>query len=482
MAAAGSNQNVPARRGGATRGAGLLAVLAMLATLLTVLVGAPEAAAVPEGFQDEVLWDGLLIPSEVAFAPDGKVFVSEITGRVYRYDGLEDESRTLVADLTTNVHNWQDRGLLGLAVDPNFGPERPYIYVQYTYDHRLGDPEPAPRWGEPGELFDPCPDPPEATTDGCVVSGRLSKIVLSEPGGAMVSEEVLVEDWCAQFPSHSIGTIIFGTDGMLYAGGGDGASYNAVDYGQFGGSLPGTPVPANPCGDAPGGRGTELQPETAVGGALRSQAAGLHARQSTTGKVTLDGTIIRVDPDTGLGVPGNPWYGQPGMDENEERILAYGLRNPFRFSMRGGTNEIWLGDVGWVDWEEINRIPDATSLEEPLNFGWPCYEGSERNGSYDGNDLGVCEDLYAAGSRRRRGSLLRIQPLRDPGSERQLPHPGLLDRGRRLLQPAQRTGNHSVSGGVRRGPVLHRLQPAVHLGDAARGRRTTGSVPGRVLP
>ena len=62
------------------------------------------------------------------------------------------------------------------------------------------------------------------------------------------SEEVLIEDWCQQYPSHSVGSLAFGADGALYVSGGDGASFNWVDYGQ-GGS------PLNPCGDPPGGLG-----------------------------------------------------------------------------------------------------------------------------------------------------------------------------------------------------------------------------------
>ena len=48
-----------------------------------------------------------------------------------------------------------------------------------------------------------------------------------------------------------VGTILFGNDGFLYAGGGDGASFNNADWGQFGNSSTGDKV--NPCGDPPGG-------------------------------------------------------------------------------------------------------------------------------------------------------------------------------------------------------------------------------------
>ena len=65
------------------------------------------------------------------------------------------------------------------------------------------------------------------------------------------AEQVLVEDWCQQYPSHSVGTVEFGRDGALYASGGDGASFNWADFGQDG-------SPLNPCGDPPGGVGATL--------------------------------------------------------------------------------------------------------------------------------------------------------------------------------------------------------------------------------
>src|SRR5438552_2804838 len=103
---------------------------------------------------------------------------------------------------------------------------------------------------------------------GCVISGRLSRFAVS---GSTISgpEQVLVEDWCQQFPSHSIGSLVFGPDGALYVSAGDGANFNAADYGQFGGTSGSPPpTPVNPCGDPPGGA---MSPPAAEGGALRSQ-------------------------------------------------------------------------------------------------------------------------------------------------------------------------------------------------------------------
>ena len=111
--------------------------------------------------------------------------------------------------------------------------------------------------------------------------------------------------------------------------------------------------------------------------------------------MTLDGAILRVDPATGAAQPNNPLIGR--ADANAKRIVAYGLRNPFRFTIRPGTSEVWLGDVGWTKWEEINRIgaPADSTVD---NFGWPCYEGVGRQPGYDGANLNICENLYAAGT------------------------------------------------------------------------------------
>jgi PKD repeat protein len=83
-------------------------------------------------------------------------------------------------------------------------------------------------------------------------------------------------------------------------------------------------------------------------------------------------------------------------DPNARRIIASGLRNPFRITARPGTDEVWVGDVGWGTWEEINRITD-TVAPDVVNFGWPCYEGAARQSGYDAADLNICENLYAAG-------------------------------------------------------------------------------------
>jgi glucose/arabinose dehydrogenase/PKD repeat protein len=358
-----------------------VAIITLASSVAAVGTAAQPAAAatLPPGFQESTVFSGLTNPTVVRFSADGRIFVAEKRGVIKVFDSLADTTATVFADLNVNVYNFWDRGLLGMALAPNF-PTDPYVYVLYTYDHELGSPASAPRWGTPGVYSDPCPTPPGATGDGCVVSARLSR--LQAAGNVMTGpENVLIEDWCQQYPSHSIGTVEFGRDGALYASGGDGASFNFVDYGQDGNPL-------NPCGDPPGGVGSVLSPPTAEGGALRSQDL-----RTTGDPVSLDGSIIRVDPATGAGLPGNPLFAA-SSDPNARRIIAYGLRNPFRFTDRPGTDEMWVGDVGWNDWEEINVISDPAGVAE--NFGWPCYEGAGRQAGYDGANLNICENLYGA--------------------------------------------------------------------------------------
>ena len=350
----------------------MLTAAALLAGVLTTLPAvtgavAQASAAVPDGFVDTAVISGLTSPTNAVFAPDGRVFVSEKSGLVKTFDSINDSTATITADLRTETQDFWDRGLLGLALDPQF-PTRPYLYVLYTYDALPGGT--APRWG------DQCPSPPGANDNGCVVTGRLSRLTIGANGVATGEVKVLLTDWCQQYPSHSVGTVTFGPDGALYVGGGDGASFNFADWGQRG----------NPCGDPPGAAGTNLMPPTARGGALRSQSL----RRPAGEPVALNGAIARINPDSGGPVPGSPFVTNPNV--NAQRIIAYGFRNEFRFTFRPGTNELWAGDVGWNTWEEIDRIPDATDAVGE-NFGWPCSEGNSPQPGYDDANLDMCESL-----------------------------------------------------------------------------------------
>jgi len=366
-----------------------LAVLSLALALAGLGAVAAEAGALelPPGFRDEKVLGGLQEPTSVRFAPDGRVFVAEKAGRVVVFDDLEDPTPTEFADLTRMVYDHSDRGLLGMVLDPEFDAGRPYVYLLYTYDHVLGEAAPAPRWGDPdnpvGDFCDELDDP---DVDDCPVSGRLVRLTAvgdhaATTGVGALDEHVLVEDWCQQFSSHSIGDLQFDAGGALYASGGDGASFNDVDYGQYG-------WPAkNQCGDPPGGIGALLSPPTAEGGALRAQDL-----RTSGDPVGLDGSIIRIDPDSGAGLPGNPLF-ETGSDANAKRIVAYGFRNPFRFVVDSEHQEIYTANVGWNKWEEIDRFPQVPN--PPFNSGWPCWEGPEINPSYQGLGLNICKAIYS---------------------------------------------------------------------------------------
>ena len=164
----------------------LAAACAMVVVCVSGRGRVPAAAqsALPTGFVDDLVLRGLNQPTAVRFSPDGRIFVAEKGGIIKVFDNLSDSTPTVFADLRTNVHNYWDRGLLGLALDPSF-PARPYVYVLYTFDGPIGGT--APTWGTAGVTSDGCPDPPGGTAEGCVVSGRVSR--LEAAGNVMTGVE-----------------------------------------------------------------------------------------------------------------------------------------------------------------------------------------------------------------------------------------------------------------------------------------------------
>ena len=319
--------------------------------LLCLLIAPSQANALPPNFTETTALSGLTAPTVVRFASDGRVLVAEKSGLVQMFSGLGDPTPETVVDLRTNVYDFADHGLLGMALDPGFAANN-RIYVGYTHDAPIGDT--APVWD------DDCPNPEE---EGCPVSVRVSRITLNI-GDPTPPEDWVIQDWCQQYSSHSIGSLEFGSDGALYASGGEGASFQFADWGQNG----------NPCGDPPN-----------QGGALRSQDL-----RTTGDPVGLGGTVIRVDPATGAGLPGNPNGGS--SNANTRRIIAQGLRNPFRFAISPG-NELWIGDVGWNTWEELNRMPRNPLIGRQLRLALLRGQRADRPG-YDDADLSICENLY----------------------------------------------------------------------------------------
>ena len=310
----------------------------------------------PTGFEEEVAFGGLSEPTAVRFSPDGRVFVTEKSGLIKVFDHLDDTTAEVFADLRTKVHAFWDRGLLGLASDPNF-PAKPYVYVAYAHDAVIGGT--APRWGQPGVSSDPCPTPPGPTAEGCVISGRVSR--LTADGNSMVGpEQVLVEDWCQQYPSHSAGSLVFGSDGSLC-----------------------TPLAVT-------GRASQLS--TTASSAPRRIRAATHRgipvtrchRRQPRGRAAQSGSadVRRPRGPERHGHKDRPRYRRgPARQSrrgkhrpNTRRIVAHGFRNPLRITTRPGTDEVWISDVGWTNVEEIDRLPNPKDATAD-NFGWPRYEG-----------------------------------------------------------------------------------------------------------
>ena len=211
-------------------------------------------------------------------------------------------------------------------------------------------------------------------------------------------EQVLIEDWCQQYPSHSVGDLAFGADGALYVTGGDGASFNFADYGQDG-------SPVNPCGDPPGGVGAALTPPTAEGGALRSQDL-----RTTGDPVTLDGTVLRLDPVTGAAAARQPAdrlrrpQRPPDRRPRAAQPVPHRPSGPAPTSSGSATS---AGTPGRRSTASPTRPPAVT------NFGWPCYEGAGAPGRLRRRSTSaICENLYAAGAGAVTSPVLRLPPHR----------------------------------------------------------------------
>jgi glucose/arabinose dehydrogenase len=315
----------------------------------------------------ETFASGLTSPTAFDWSPDGqRMYVAQKDGVVRVVENGTLQSTPFI-DISAEVNNVRDRGLLGIAVHPDFA-NNPYIYLAYTYD----PPEAAQGTGlaardgagnRPSRVIRVTADASTNFTTAVpgsevVILGTNSTWAntsrpdgnstndLSIPPSGITPEGENIQDYLAtDSESHTIGALRFGTDGSLYVSNGDGTSYNAVD------------------------------PRT-----VRVQDLD-----------NLSGKILRIDPITGDGLSSNPFFnGDP--DSNRSKVYSYGLRNPFRFTVNRDTNEPFIGDVGWTEWEEVNT-------GRGVNFGWPYFEGgnreSLRRGGY--SELPEAQAFYASG-------------------------------------------------------------------------------------
>ena len=123
-------------------GSAMALVLLAAAILVGLVKGAQNAhAALPSGFSDNVVMSGLTNPTQLEFASDGSILVAQKNGKIFSFKNFADTSPTLVADLSSEVDDYWDRGLLGLAVPPDY-PTDQHLYVLYARDapHRRDRP------------------------------------------------------------------------------------------------------------------------------------------------------------------------------------------------------------------------------------------------------------------------------------------------------------------------------------------------------
>jgi glucose/arabinose dehydrogenase len=103
---------------------------------------------------------------------------------------------------------------------------------------------------------------------------------------------------------------------------------------------------------------------------------------------SLLGKILRIDVSViPYDIPAdNPFVGQPN---HREEIWAFGFRNPFRFSFDRNNGELWAGDVGQNNWEEIDIV------EKGMNYGWPAFEGDHTYSNVSlGDGIAATPPLY----------------------------------------------------------------------------------------
>ncbi|MES2733503.1 MAG: PQQ-dependent sugar dehydrogenase, partial [Bacteroidota bacterium] len=333
-----------------------------------------QAQAPPANFSTAVIGSGWNQPVGLTFSADGNImFVWEKGGKVWTVIGGI-KSATPLIDISPEVGNWNDFGLVGFAVDPNFNGSGGKIYLMYVVDrHYLLN------FGTPA--YNPAANEYLNATIGRITSysvQRSGNVLSVNPATRNI---LLGEDKKTGIPilhqSHGVGSLVFGSDGTLMASVGDGASYNGSDVG-----LGTVGVDFYSSSDSLAYTRTFAQQALQDSIILPQQNVGVFRSQMLT---SLNGKILRLDPATGNGVASNPFYDAVNPRSARSRTWAMGLRNPYRMSRRpdtgsslasdGNPGVFYMGDVGFYLFEELN-IVNAPGL----NFGWPIYEGLEISG------------------------------------------------------------------------------------------------------
>lgn len=323
------------------------------------------SAQLPTGFSTIYVASGWTEPVGATFSTDGQqLFVWEKAGKVFvckrDASGTYIKQSTPVLDISSEVGNWRDHGLLGFTLDPNYLTNG-LVYLLYVVDrHYLMN-------------FGTSSYNAEANDYYSATIGRVTRYKTIASGSNIIADVstrsiLLGESPSTGIPilyqSHGVGSLVFAADGTLLVSAGDGACYDVTDPGNISFTYY-----AQALADG------IIRSEENVG-SFRSQLLNSH-----------NGKILRIDPATGDGISSNPFYSADAPRSAKSRVWALGLRNPFRFTVKPGTGstnpavgdigEIYVGDVGYDTYEELDII-NAPGV----NCGWPLFEGLTSLSSY----------------------------------------------------------------------------------------------------
>ncbi|WP_165370588.1 PQQ-dependent sugar dehydrogenase, partial [Hymenobacter persicinus] len=317
---------------------------------MTIFCRPLAAQAPPSGFTSTLVSGGWNEAVGLAFNKTGsKMFVWERPGRVWV---VENGQRRQLLDISEEVGGWEDHGLLGFALDPNFDTNG-YFYLLYVVDrHYLMN-------------FGTAAYNPATNDYFSATIGRLTRYTATSPTGTCTvnasSRKILLgatksTGIPSTFNGHVTNTLLFGTDGTLLVSTGDGA-HPYPDYGNYNASY-----------------------------AAQALADGIITSKENVGSYRaqlvncLSGKILRIDPATGAGIPSNPFYDSTNPNAPRSKVWALGCRNPFRMTLKPGTGStdrtvgnpgtLYIGDVGAASWEETHVVDKPRQ-----NLGWPLFEG-----------------------------------------------------------------------------------------------------------
>src|SRR5258706_4946650 len=291
----------------------LQSLIALLCLLAALLVG-DTAHGQAQNPLLELVTDKAQSPSYLADPDDGtgRLFIVERAGRVRIFaNGTLQAGNDAFLDVQGSVNQRGEGGMHSIAFDPNFATNH-YVFVEYT---------------RPGR------DASRLETVIVRYTAMTGAPNHADPASAQIVI-TLASPQGAEFDTHKGGQLQFGPDGFLYFAWGDGGSQD------------------NPsCG--------AQEHDVLFGKMIR---------------IDPNGDDFPADPNRNYAIPASNPFADPN-DAILDEIWAIGLRNPYRFSFDRLTGDLWIGDVGGDQREEID-MDQAPNAARGKNYGWKVKEGN----------------------------------------------------------------------------------------------------------